>query len=363
MLKIAEIPANASRLFKTYEEAKIQPLGKLELDIHPNGHHVFNKSFDKSKIHYDLNYNTENTFHFQQTLEYFSGLSKFLTKFSRFCEIGCGQGEFVEYLRSNGFNAFGYDPVLKESKKYLFNIEWSLGEEENLKSETVMNNTLYIMRCVLPHISDPFKFLDDIFEKYPDSAILIEFQNKEWIEKKKLWSQISHDHVNIFSKRDFENRYTILNSGDFSNYEWTYVLLQRKIQSFSYSGEGAHLSKLLKMEEIFETRKKEISLLQATDRPILIFGAAGKGIVSGFTLINEGVNVIYAIDSNIKHQGKYMECSGIRVITETEIKAKLSSKTIVLIANPNHMQYVSRIFAGKFTLAIMGKITQKELNL
>lgn len=201
MLKIAEIPANASRLFKTYEEAKIQPLGKLELDIHPNGHHVFNKSFDKSKIHYDLNYNTENTFHFQQTLEYFSGLSKFLTKFSRFCEIGCGQGEFVEYLRSNGFNAFGYDPVLKESKKYLFNIEWSLGEEENLKSETVMNNTLYIMRCVLPHISDPFKFLDDIFEKYPDSTILIEFQNKEWIEEKNFGLKF-HTIMSIFFQRE-----------------------------------------------------------------------------------------------------------------------------------------------------------------
>jgi hypothetical protein len=363
MFKIAELPANASRLFKTCDEAKTQSLGKLELDIHPNGHHVFNKSFDISKINYDLNYNTENTFHFQQTLEYFPGLSKFLTKFSRFTEIGCGQGEFVEYLRSNGFNAFGYDPVLRESNKYLFNIEWSLGEEENLKSEMVMSNTLYIMRCVLPHISDPFKFLDNIFEEYPDSAILIEFQNKEWIEQKKLWPQISHDHVNIFSKRDFEKRYTILNSGDFSNYEWTYVLLQRKIQSFSYSGEGEFLSKLLKMEDIFETRKKEISLLQATDRPIVIFGAAGKGIVAGFTLINEGVNVIYAIDGNVKHQGLYMECSGIRVITEAETKAKLSSKTIILIANPNHIQYVSKLYAGKFTLAIMGKITQKELNL
>ena len=363
MLQIAELPANASRLFKTYEEAKGQPLGKLKLDVHPNGHHVFNKLFDISKIQYDLNYNTEDTFHFQQTLEYFSGLSKFLTKFSRFTEIGCGQGEFVEYLRSNGFNAFGYDPVLKESKKYLFNTKWSLSEEENLQSEIVMNNTLYIMRCVLPHISDPYKFLDSIFEKYPDSAILIEFQNKEWIEEKKLWPQISHDHVNIFSKRDFENRYTILNSGDFSNHEWTYVLLQRKIQSFSQPEEGEHLNKLLKMEEIFETRKKEISLLQATDRPILIFGAAGKGIVAGFTLINEGINVICAIDSNIRRQDKYLECSGIRVITDAEIKAKLSSKTIILIANPNHLTYVSKLYAGKFTVAIMGNITQKELNL
>jgi hypothetical protein len=363
MLQIGKLPANASRLFKTSEEAKAQPLGKLELDIHPNGHHVFNKSFDISKIHYDLNYNTEDTFHFKQTLEYFSGLSKFLIKFSRFTEIGCGQGEFVEYLRANGFNAFGYDPVLKNSKKYLFNTLWSLSEEENQKSKTIMNNTLYIMRCVLPHISDPFRFLDNIFEKYPDSAILIEFQNKEWIEGKKLWPQISHDHVNIFSKRDFEKRYTILNSGDFSNHEWTYVLLQRKIESFSHPSEDEPLNKLLKMEKIFETRKKEISLLQATDRPILIFGASGKGTVAGFTLTNEGVNVIFAIDSNIKRQGKYMECSGIRVITQAEINAKLSSKTIILIANPNHFTNVSKLYASKFTLAIMGKITQKELNL
>jgi len=41
-MQIEKLPANSSRLFKTSKEAKVQPLGKLELGIHPNGHHVFN---------------------------------------------------------------------------------------------------------------------------------------------------------------------------------------------------------------------------------------------------------------------------------------------------------------------------------
>jgi hypothetical protein len=49
-MQIEKLPANSSRLFKTSKEAKVQPLGKLELGIHPNGHHVFNTSFDLSKI-------------------------------------------------------------------------------------------------------------------------------------------------------------------------------------------------------------------------------------------------------------------------------------------------------------------------
>jgi hypothetical protein len=360
-MQIEKLPANSSRLFKTSKEAKVQPLGKLELGIHPNGHHVFNTSFDLSKIHYDFNYITEDTFHFHQTLEYFLGLSKFLQRFDRFIEIGCGQGEFVEYLRAKGFNAFGFDPALNHSKKYLFNSLWSLSEE-NQQLNLEVNNTLYIMRCVLPHVPDPFEFLDSIFEKHPSSAVLIEFQNKEWIEQKKLWPQISHDHVNIFSKHDFENRYTITTSGDFSNHEWTYVLLQRRIKPIPSRGDEEPLNKLLKMDDIFKTRIKEISILLAANRPILIFGAAGKGIGAGFTLTNEGVNVIYAFDSNIKRQGRYLECSGIRVITQAEIHTKLSSKTIVLIVNPNHLHYVSELFDSKFTLAVAGEITEKVLN-
>ena len=94
----------------------------------------------------------------------------------------------------------------------------------------------------------------------------------------------------------------------------------------------------------------------------MIFGAAGKGIGAGFTLTNEGINVVYAFDSNIKRQGRYMECSGIRVITQAEIHTKLSSKTIVLIVNPNHLHYVSELFDSRFTLAIAGEITEKILN-
>jgi len=361
-MQIEKLPANSSRLFQTSEEAKVQPLGRLDLGIHPNGNYVFNTSFDLSKIHYDFNYISEDTFHFHQTLDYFSGLSKTLQRFNRIIEIGCGQGEFVEYLRTKGLNAFGFDPALRDCNKYLFNSLWSLNEE-NQKLNSEVKNTLYIMRCVLPHIPDPFEFLDNIFNKHPGAAVLIEFQNKEWIEQKKLWSQISHDHVNIFSKNDFENRYTITNSGDFSNHEWTYVLLERRIKPIPSRKDDEPVDKLLKIDDVFKTRIKEISLLVAASRPILIFGAAGKGIGTVFALTNEGVNGVYAFDSNIKRQGRYMECSGIRIITQPEIQTKLSSKTIILVVNPNHLHYVSNLFDSQFTLAVVGEITEKVLNI
>lgn len=45
--------------------------------------------------------------------------------------------------------------------------------------------------------------------------------------------------------------------------------------------------------------------------PVAIYGAAGKGIVFGFTLQKLGIKNIITIDTSPKHQGKSMEVFGI----------------------------------------------------
>ena len=352
---LIKAPANASRLFETIDEALLQPIGEIQLAASSEHEYVYNLAFKISQIRYDLNYCTSDTFHFNESKDYFERLLPKLVRFNSFVEIGCGQGEFIEYLRDLGFDAVGFDPVLKQPTDYLVNQLWTLSNERVFIPTIDSANTLYIMRCVLPHIPEPYSFLDSIFEHHPNAGVLIEFQRRDWIEQNKVWSQISHDHVNIFSEGDFKNHYSVLASGIFSNNEWAYILLTKRIKP---RVKVELMNNNDEFEKIFKTREEELAHLNEINRPIAIYGAAGKGIVFGFTLIDAGFNNVYAIDADKNRQGKHMDSSGIKVLGLEEAINNLPKNSIIAVMNPNHLASVSEYFNQKFDVACIGQLTK-----
>jgi len=352
---LIKAPANASRLFETIDEALRQPIGEIQLAASSEHEYIFNLAFKISQIRYDLNYCTSNMFHLKESKDYFERLLPKLARFNSFIEIGCGQGEFIGYLKGLGFDAVGFDPVLKQSTNYLFSQLWTLSNERDLIPTIDSLNTLYIMRCVLPHIPEPYSFLDSIFEQHPNAGVLIEFQRRDWIEQNKVWPQISHDHVNIFSEGDFERRYSVLASGIFSNSEWAYILLTKRLRP-CVRVELMNINE--KFEKIFKTREEELAHLNEIDRPIAIYGAAGKGIVFGYTLIDAGFYNVCAIDADKNRQGQYMDSSGIRVLGSEEAIKNLPKNAIIAVMNPNHLVYVSEYYNQKFDVACIGQLTK-----
>jgi hypothetical protein len=229
---------------------------------------------------------------------------------------------------------------------------WSPDNEDKYLSKKDTNKPLYILRCVLPHIPKPFDFLDSIFENNEQAGVLIEFQRREWIEEKTMWPQISHDHVNVFSSEDFLNRYQILERGDFSNGEWAYVLLKK-------GGRQLTLCKYELMtsafENVFNVRNYELNILREMGREVVIYGSAGKGIVFGFTLIQEGVDCSYALDVNPDKVGLYMEGSGIQVISNEKL-SELSKKSLIVVMNPHHFSYADGKYGESFEVISIGSI-------
>lgn len=353
---LIKAPANASRLFETIDEALRQPIGEIQLAASSEYEYIYNSAFKISQIRYDLNYCTSNIFHLEESKDYFERLfAKKLARFNSFVEIGCGQGEFVEYLKGLGFDAVGFDPVLKQPTNYLFDQLWTLNNERDLIPTIDSLNTLYIMRCVLPHIPEPYSFLDSIFEQHPNAGVLIEFQRRDWIEQNKVWPQISHDHVNIFSEGDFKRHYSVLASGIFSNNEWAYILLTKRLRP----RETVELMNIHdKFEKIFKAREEELTHLNEIDRPIAIYGAAGKGIVFGFTLIDSGFYNVCAIDADKNRQGQHMDSSGIRVLGIEEAINNLPKNSIIAVMNPNHLVSVSEYYSQKFDVACIGQLTK-----
>jgi len=339
------VPANSSRFFSTRHEALRQPTGIVELGWRSEDPYVFNTGFDSSLISHDDAYCTSvvdiDRVTQVPTLTYVRErvLSHLPTK-AHVVDIGCGQGEFVEALRMWGIHATGFDPVLRRQAPYLHARYWVPGEAPA---------DLYVMRCVLPHIPDPWSFLDEVARSSPGSLVLIEFQRLEWILEEAIWYQVSHDHVNLFTVDDFKNRFNVVEHGTFSSGEWGWVLIDPgTVRPATHR--SCHLN--AQIDDLMVVRDSMLRRAADLDRPIAIWGAAGKGIVLGHALVGCGVEDISVIDADPSRWNLYIEPTGIQVLSPDRALNHLGAETLVLVCNPNHLRAIQGRVDGRLELAL-----------
>jgi len=189
-------PANGVLLSKSRNEALRQPTGLVQFAWNDQDPFLYNRMFDENLISFDENYcSVVNDIQGLTTVPTLSYLPRILESHLApnpvIIDIGCGQGEFVKALRKSGVDAIGYDPVLRRAESFLHPEYWS---------PAAPPADLYVMRCVLPHIPDPWNFLQLIAESSPRSLVLIEFQRLEWIIENDMWYQIGHGHVNFLPR-------------------------------------------------------------------------------------------------------------------------------------------------------------------
>jgi len=217
----AVVPGNSTRYFESAEEAKQQRSGAVDVAWDKANPYLFNAKFNSDLIQHDSSYCTTvkdlNGCESLPTADYFlSQVGPHVSAEARVVEIGCGQGEFIRYLSSLSFDAIGFDPALRHESDNLCRRYWTA---EEVPAE------LYVMRCVLPHIENPWRFLEEIRRVSPESLVLIEFQRTEWVIDHSIWYMLNHDHVNYFFVDDFSSRYNVRNQGFFKDGEWAWVLV------------------------------------------------------------------------------------------------------------------------------------------
>jgi hypothetical protein len=340
-----ETPANGARLFPDRNEALRQPIGSVQFAWNEKDPFLYNELYDASLICFDENYCTVVTdiqgLASVPTLNYLPNiLERHLAPNPVIIDIGCGQGEFVEALRDRGLDAIGYDPVVRRSERFLHPEYWSPNEPPA---------DLYVMRCVLPHIPEPWKFLKSISESSPNALVLVEFQRLEWILENNIWYQIGHGHVNFFSADDFECRYTVVDQGQFSNGEWAWVLIDPATFVAAPPREDSTQKQL---QTLLANRKSMLWNTSKISDPVAIWGAAGKGIVLGQALQDSSIKVSAAVDANPNRWGKFLETSGIPVVSPENALKGLPTSTSVLVSNPNHLEAIQDLVQGRFNLLV-----------
>lgn len=346
-----QTPANGSRSFTTLEVAKQEPLGSVQFCNDTLNPFIFNMDFDEKLILFDSDYNTSVADFSSKTniplLLYFNSILHHLPSDPTIIEIGAGQGELITELRNRGFNAKGFDPVLQKPTEFLFKNYFDPIEELNLACD------LFILRCVLPHIKEPFVYLEKIFAQYPNASILIEYQKIEYMHQHKLWFNLGHGHVNQFILRDFQIRFNVIKFGEFQGGEWQWLLIKQKKLNLIMNNINSTAKKIL--SELIQEKSK--FLIRASDTgPFAIYGAAGKGIILAEALVSSGIEVVCAIDQHESKLGRYLEVSGIQVLSPAMAHDKLSHFVKILVCNPNHLRAVKFYFNRSFNVMLPGEL-------
>lgn len=317
-----------------------QPIGTVSISYHDLENYYYNSQFNLSLNLHDEYYYTKDSFQIANSFTQFCSLIK---KYDlvNIIDIGCGQGEYVANLNKLNINAIGYDPTLRVPSSNLIK-EYFNPDRIDEKSEKT-----FVMRCVLPHIPNPFSYINSMFSRSPKSKVYLEFQRLEFILEHKAWNSISHEHVNYFTIEDFQGRFNIIDSGVFSEGEWGFVLLSKAVHS-SFEVSQINVSgRDEQFRSLFETRSHQLLKLMDRDGTILIYGAAGKGINFCHAYMTNGGGEIFAIDSDSERQGKYLECSGVEVISPLTALQNFDSDTLILVMNKNHLEFVKKLFGNR----------------
>jgi SAM-dependent methyltransferase len=317
------------------EDAIVQKPGFLKIELHPKTGHLYNAAFQQELISYDEKYNTVNPYHLTASIDEFSTLLSLLSG-SLFVDIGCGQGEFVEFLRSRGEEAIGFDPVCRNPKDFLFPRLFI--PEENLSLET-SSRIVFVMRCVLPHIPNPFDFIEKIQSFWPNAVLVLQHQRLEYFEQTTSWNALMHDHVNYFLKSDFQNQFDVLQSSEFANEEWQQIVLNGKLKK----SRPAINENLAIIDNLMYQRELHLGQVRKF-RDLFIFGAAGKGINFAYACRSAGIRVSGAIDDNPDIIGRFLEGSGVPVYSPHDRFVQQATRGLLVVMNHRHLEYARNKF-------------------
>lgn len=331
------VPANCSRFFDSPDEARRQPTAFL--DLRWSAHECFftNIAHRPDLISHDDNYFTGDTFHLKDSLVVLQPLIDDF-KPRRLVEIGCGQGELLDSLNDMfpGLALEGFDPVAKNPTDRIRKRYFDPHDDVMRVEEKEARPNFYVMRCVLPHIPEPFEFLDRLFSADPSALVYLEYQRLEWLLANRVWFGFSHDHVNYFTDNTFGSRYTVERGGSFAEQEWGFVLIRSTPEAVGQSSTKVEpdLRPLI--------RQRHTDLQGLRNERFYVYSAAGKATQFCFAFLKDAqseTGPLGAIDANPVRQGRFLEVSAVEVIGLESAIESLERGGVVLVLNPRHADF------------------------
>lgn len=315
--------------------------GNLLLRLNRPLSFVENAEFDDRLAVYDDNYQNSQAHSpaFQQHMKTVLGLLKrHFPANSKLVEVGCGKGDFLSLVESDGhFDATGYDATYEGDSKRIQ--KRYLDRSERITADVV------VLRHVLEHIHAPHRFLSMIRDIFSTGHVFIEVPSYDWIIDNQAFFDITYEHVNYFSQQSLLKlfRSPPLDSGLLFDGQYQYVIagLEDLSGDFARHYEGGDWE-TLDFYEVFPSLSKKMGDIEQRlkgGRVAYLWGAATKGGMFLVHCANQGriINkVAFAVDVNPNKCGKFLPGSKVQIQDKATFFRCATNADLLIIANPNY---------------------------
>lgn len=334
LLRVEQLPVYQNKMFDTPAAARACPRGDVVLVQDAASGLVANAAFDASLLHYDDSYQNEQAHsgvfreHLAEVVaiirRHFGGLD--------ILEVGCGKGEFLERLRSEGFAARGVDPAYEGSAPHIVKAAFAPG--------LGLHGDAVVLRHVLEHIPQPQAFLAQILQANGGRGLAyIEVPCLDWILQRSAWFDVFYEHVNYFRIDDFRRLFgRVLEIGHVFNGQYLYVVADlASLRDAAAAALGAP-APLAAPTDFFAGIDRCLRQLGAAQRAV--WGAAAKGVTFSHHLHRRGERLDFAIDINPAKQGRYLAVSALPVLSPQQALAQLRPGADIVVMNSNYLQEI-----------------------
>ena len=323
-----------------------QNLGPMKIRFNESLKFLENAAFDCKLIDYEIDYENSQAYsgtfktHMQKVLDRIKGE---LPRGSKIVEVGCGKGDFVELVQSDGYFLIeGYDASYEGNN--------SLIKKRYLNHDDRLSADIVVLRHVLEHIPRPHEFLTMLSNIFGHTKILIEVPNYDWIEENQAFFDITYEHVNYFTPLALKSLFKFENLSHELIFKGQYQLLLSNFQYLSdyfqnkyENGDWVFKS----FSELFPEIEKKIKYFDslATDQKVFVWGAATKGclFLTHSARIGNFIDKInYCIDVNPHKIGKFIPNLSIAIKSKADFFKDAKPGDLLIIANPAYENEILR---------------------
>lgn len=348
LLAIDRLPVLQNVTYGTVEEARGCPVGSIELRLDPRTGIVTNLGFDPGLIKYETSYNNEQAYSeaFRSHLDRIAELIEDRCDMRKVVEVGCGKGHFLRLLSGRGHPVTGFDPTFEGDdprvRRELF------GSDARIRATTV------ILRHVLEHIPDPWRFLAMIREANGGSGwIYVEVPCFDWICRHRAWFDVFYEHVNYFRESDFRRMFGSIRSIA-RTFGGQYLSVVADLSSLRPMDPGYDPAPSIP-EDFFASLGGSIEA-DPPGAPAAIWGAASKGVIFAWHRARAGRPVTHVIDRNPGKQGRFLPCTGLRVLSPELALSELAPRSCIWVMNSNYLEEIAAKCCGRFDLRAIDRL-------
>ena len=361
-MEMKDMPVYSNVVWESRQEAVNAPRGDITLGFCRNCGHVFNTAYDLTPIDYNCQY--ENSLHFSPRFQkYATSLAKRLIKSydlrnKTIVEIGCGRGDFLRMLCEMGDNrGIGFDPSFDETDA-ANNGHISIIKDYFSPAYNHYKPDMVCCRHVLEHIAKPIEFLSNLHESIGSrlqTRLIFEVPNGLFMFRDMSIWDIIYEHCSYYCKHSLkilfaENDFEIYECDDVFGGQFLYLEAgTARDTKKRYSGnKNARLEEYIfsfkkRYEEIIERWSEKLEQMDRQGKPAAVWGAGSKGITF-LNFFGQHNCIEAAVDINPYKQGKFISCSGHKIISPKELTETGVERVIVM--NPLYSDEIKKTICG-----------------